>query len=125
MKKIVFIALLLCGGLMASAQNLKPFTVEGPEGRYNMIRVVNETSQDTLCCRVVYVDGENATQIFGVYNLNSKLDHDSKVKWVDRGTKLALEIPKDFPVETNIAVEYVDRPVWDFIVIHVTDANKF
>ena len=118
--------ILLCGALVASAQNIKPFTVEGPEGKYNMIRVVNETSQDTLTCRVVILGEENQTkEIYGTYNLTSKFDRDSKTKWVDRGTKMALEMPKDFPVETTIAVEYVDRPVWDFIVIHVTDASKF
>ena len=126
MKKFFLMAILLCGALVASAQNIKPFTVEGPEGKYNMIRVVNETSQDTLTCRVVILGEENQTkEIYGTYNLTSKFDRDSKTKWVDRGTKMALEMPKDFPVETTIAVEYVDRPVWDFIVIHVTDASKF
>ena len=126
MKKILLMTILLCGAFVASAQNIKPFTVEGPEGKYNMIRVVNETSQDTLTCRVVILGEENQTkEIYGTYNLTSKFDRDSKTKWVDRGTKMALEMPKDFPVETTIAVEYVDRPVWDFIVIHVTDASKF
>ena len=126
MKKILLMTILLCGALVASAQNIKPFTVEGPESKYNMIRVVNETSQDTLTCRVVILGEENQTkEIYGTYNLTSKFDRDSKTKWVDRGTKMALEMPKDFPVETTIAVEYVDRPVWDFIVIHVTDASKF
>ena len=126
MKKILLMTILLCGALVASAQNIKPFTVEGPEGKYNMIRVVNETSQDTLTCRVVILGEENQTkEIYGTYNLTSKFDRDSKTKWVDRGTKMALEMPKDFPVETTIAVEYVDRPVWDFIIIHVTDASKF
>ena len=126
MKKIVFLTLLLCGGFFASAQNLKPFTVEGPEGRYNMIRVVNETSQDTLTCRVVVLGEEDQTkEIYGTYNLTSKFDHDSKTKWVDRGAKMALEMPKDFPIETSIAIEYVDRPIWDFIIIHVSDATKF
>ena len=126
MKKIVFLTLLLCGGFFASAQNLKPFTVEGPEGRYNMIRVVNETSQDTLTCRVVVLGEENQTkEIYGTYNMTSKFDHDSKTKWVDRGAKMALEMPKDFPIETSIAIEYVDRPIWDFIIIHVSDATKF
>lgn len=126
MKKIVLFALLLCGGICASAQNLKPFTVEGNEEKYNMIRVVNETSQDTLNCRVVILNEDNqASEIYGVYNLNAKNDHDSKVKWLNRGTKMAVEMPKDFPVETSIAVEYVDRPVWDFLIIHITDAAKF
>lgn len=126
MKKIVLFALLMCGGIMASAQNLKPFTVEGPEGRYNMIRVVNETSQDTLTCRVVVLgEDDQSKEIYGTYYLKSKGDHDSNAKWVDRGAKMALEMPKDFPVETSIAVEYVDRPIWDFIVIHVSDATKF
>ena len=126
MKKIVLFALLMCGGIMASAQNLKPFTVEGPEGRYNMIRVVNETSQDTLTCRVVVLgEDDQSKEIYGTYYLKSKGDHDSNAKWVDRGAKMALEMPKDFPVETSIAVEYVDRPIWDFIVIHVSDASKF
>lgn len=126
MKKFFLMAILLCGALVASAQNLKPFTVEGPEDKYNMVRVVNETSQDTLNCRVVYLnENGEASNIYGVYNLDGKLDHDSEVKWLYKGTKMALEMPKDFPVETTIAVEYVDRPVWDFIIIHVTDASKF
>lgn len=126
MKKFFIIALFLCGGLITFAQNLKPFTVEGPEDRYNMVRLINETSQDTINCRVVLLDdnGENK-EIFGVYSLNGKQDHDSKVKWVNRGTKLAVEMPKDFPTEVSIAVEYVDRPVWDFILIHINDAGKF
>lgn len=126
MKKIVLFALLLCGGIYASAQNLKPFTVEGNEEKYNMIRVVNETSQDTLNCRVVILNEDNQTsEIYGVFNLTAKYDQDSKVKWLNRGTKMAVEMPKDFPVETSIAVEYVDRPVWDFLIIHITDAAKF
>jgi len=126
MKKIVLFALLLCGGICASAQNLKPFTVEGNEEKYNMIRVVNETSQDTLNCRVVILNEDNqASEIYGVFNLTAKYDQDSKVKWLNRGTKMAVEMPKDFPVETSIAVEYVDRPVWDFLIIHITDAAKF
>ena len=126
MKKIVLMAILLCGALVASAQNLKPFTVEGSEGTYNMIRVINETSQDPLTCRVVFLDENGAaSEIYGVYNLDGKLDHDSQVKWLNRGAKMAVEMPKDFPVETSIAVEYVDRPVWDYLVIHITDASKF
>ena len=126
MKKIFLMIILLCGALVASAQNLKPFTVEGPEDRYNMIRVVNETSQDTITCRVVILGEENQTkEIYGTYLLTSKNDHDSNTKWVDRGANMALEMPKDFPVETSIAVEYVDRPVWDFLIIHITDAGKF
>lgn len=126
MKKIILFALLLCGGIVASAQNIKPFTVEGPEERYNMIRVVNETSQDSLTCRVVILGESNqTTQIYGTYQLTSKNDHDSNARWVDRGARMALEMPKDFPVETSIAIEYVDRPIWDFIVIHISDASKF
>lgn len=126
MKKIILFALLLCGGIVASAQNIKPFTVEGPEDRYNMIRVVNETSQDSLTCRVVILgEGDQTTQIYGTYHLTSKNDHDSNTRWVDRGARMALEMPKDFPVETSIAIEYVDRPIWDFIVIHISDASKF
>ena len=126
MKKIVLFALLLCGSIIASAQDLKPFTVEGPEDKYNMLRIVNETSQDTINCRVVLLDdnGEKK-EIFGSYHLDGKRDHDSQVKWIERGTKMAVELPKDCPVEVSIAVEYVDRPVWDFILIHLTDAGKF
>lgn len=126
MKRTFLLLFLLCGGFFASAQNMHPFTVEGPEKTYNMIRVVNETSQDTITCRVVILDEEDKVkEIYSVYNLKSKMDYDSKVKWMDRGTKLGLEMPKDFPFETSIAVEYVDRPVWDFILIHITDASKF
>ncbi len=124
--KALLLTMLLMGGICASAQNMKPFTVEGPEDRYNMIRVVNETSLDSLNCRIVIVnDLSEVKELYGVYNLKGKFDKDSKTKWVTRGTDMALEMPKDCPIEVSIAVEYVDRPIWDFIIIHITDAGKY
>ena len=128
MKKLFILIILLCGlQLTVSAQTMS-FTVEGPEETYNQIRVVNETSQEEFICRVVLLspNGESKVKdLYGVYNLRSQFDHDSNTKWIKRGAEVAIEMPKDFPVEVSFAVEYLDRPIFDIIVIHLHDADAF
>jgi len=127
MRKLTFIIMLLLAGVSGIKAQKMSFTVAGPEETYNQIRVVNETSETDFTCRVVVVLGENdeASEVFGVFNLKEHGDHDAKTKWLKRGTKLVLEMPNDFPENVTMAIEYLDRPLFDIVVIHLTNADAF
>ena len=118
--------LLLSGMLNVMAQKMS-FTVKGPEDKYNQIRVVNETSQENVTCRIVMMwDGdEHSKEVYGVYHLKSIGDIDSNTRWLNAGTTVAIEMPKDFPVEVDFNVEYKDYPLFDAIVIHLFDKGEF
>lgn len=115
---LVFLLLLL--PLFAQAK--RTFTVEGPEDRYNQIRIVNETSEENFRCRLAVLnDDESTKEVYGVYELKERGDSDSATGWLYRGTRIALEMPKDFPVEVTFSVEYKDYPLFDVVIIHLFD----
>ena len=98
------------------------FVIEGPEDTYNQIRIVNETSIDAFTCRVVTLKGDDeVASVYGIYSLKSKLDEDSNTNRIDRGTKIGVQMMKDFEGELSFDVEYKDRPFFDYIVIHLRD----
>ena len=127
MKKLTFILVLLLAGASLLKAQKTTFTVAGPEDKYNQIRVVNETSQSDFSCRVFVLSGENDENkaLYGVYNLKGHGDHDSNAKWLNRGEKVLVEVPADMAEDISIAVEYLDRPIFDIVIIHLTDAKAF
>ena len=127
MRKIAFILMLLLAGVSGVKAQKMYFTVDGPEAKYNQIRVVNETSQTDFSCRVFVLSGENDENktLYGVFNLKGHGDHDSNAKWLDRGTKVLVEVPAEFAEDVSLAVEYLDRPIFDIVIIHLTDADAF
>ena len=120
-----FLACMLISLSQVSAKNI--FVIEGPEESYNQIRVVNETSQSDFDCRVAVLnDDESMNYVYGVYHLKERndIDSNSDTNRVRRGTKLAVQMPKDFPVEVSAFVEYKDYPFYDIIIIHLTDTTS-
>ena len=120
-----FLACTLISLSHVSAKNI--FVIEGPEKSYNQIRVVNETSQSDFDCRVAVLnDDESMNYVYGVYHLKERndIDSNSDTNRVRRGTKLAVQMPKDFPVEVSAFVEYKDYPFYDIIIIHLTDTTS-
>lgn len=117
--------LLFAAALMAvsgMAKDKMTFVIAGPEEVYNQIRVQNETSMDTLTCRVVIVEGEDkVAAVYGLYHLKGLNDVDSNLDRIWRGTKVGIQMPNDFKEELSFDVEYVDRPFFDYIVIHLRD----
>lgn len=121
MKRIILNLLLLVLPLAASARML--LTVDGPNKSYSRVLVVNETSQEKFRCRVVLLDDKDEMKsVYGYFSLDEFGDEDSKISRIENGTHLGIEIPKNFPVETSFAVEYLKRPVFGVIVIHLIDA---
>ena len=127
MKRIYLFLLLLIGSWQLASAKLV-LTVEGPKESYNQVKIINETSVDSLHLRVVKLnfDGTNES-IFGVYYINGKGESDTNTtnkERIKRGTQLAIEFPKDFPVELAYFLEYRDYPLFDMIIIHLHDKDK-
>ena len=129
MKKTILSVLFLMAATAIFAQKEMTFVVEGPEQSYNQIRVVNETSLENFNCRVVILnDDKTEKEVYGDYALKEKGDSDSNTKGtkdnrVQKGTQLAVKFPKNFQHELSFYVEYRDYPLFDVIVIHLTDKD--
>jgi len=119
--------LLIVAALLATfAVNAKIiFTVEGPESSYNQIWLVNETSQTGFQCRVTVLnDDESIKKVYGLYTLKELNDKDSNTSKIEKGAKIGIEMPGDFPVETDYSIEYKDFPLFDVIIVHLFDKNR-
>ena len=124
--KTKFLLCALVGSFLSlvqvSAKNI--FVVEGPEEVYNRIRVVNETSQTDFTCRIVKLSADESTQqVYGVFNLKGRDDEDSVTDRFPRGTKFAIQMQKDFPTEISYYIEYKDCPLFDVVIVHLTDPS--
>ena len=98
------------------------FTIEGPEEDYNQIRVENGTSQVNFRCRIVILDNDDSVlTTYGVFELKEKGDSDSNTSRIPRGTRIGIDMPKDFPVQVSYFIEYRDYPLFDAVIIHLTD----
>lgn len=124
-KSIILCMLLVCGMYGWCAQRIT-FTVEGPEETYNQIRIVNETATAEFRCRIsrLKADGEPG-DVYGVYTIKATGDTDTKTSKVRNGEQFVLDMPKDFPTEVSYAIEYVDLPLFDMVVIHLTEVDEF
>lgn len=122
MKKFFFLFTACLIAVSAMAKDKMVFVVSGPEEVYNQIRVINESSLDDFTCRVVIVDNaDNVQAVYGHYHLNGKEDTDSNLDRIWRGTRVGIQLPNDFEKELSFDVEYVDRPFFDYIIIHLRD----
>ena len=108
-------------------QKMNTFVVEGSEKSYNQVRVVNETSYTDFHCRVVILNNDTTVkEVYGDYELKEKGDSDSNTKngkdsRIPQGALLGIQFPKSFTGETSYFVEYRDYPMFDVIIIHLTD----
>ena len=122
MRKFFFILAALMMSAVVVAENKMSFTVNGPENRYNRIKVVNHSSYSNFECRVFVLNAdESAGELYGIYHLKSYDDADSNTRWVEKNTKLEISIPDELPGEVDYLVEYKDFPLYDFIIIYITD----
>lgn len=129
MKKTILSVLFLMAATAVFAQKEMTFVVDGPEQSYNQVRVVNETSLENFHCRVVVLnDDKTVKEVYGDYELKEKGDSDSNTKGtknsrLQKGSQLAVKFPKNFQHELSFYVEYRDYPLFDVIVIHLTDKD--
>ena len=109
------------------AQKEMTFVVDGPEKSYNQVRVVNETPYTDFHCRVVILNEDKTVkEVYGDYELKEKGDSDTNTKSgkksrINKGEQLGVKFPKNFQNELSFYVEYLDYPMFDVIVIHLTE----
>ena len=126
MKKSILLVFFVMAVMSVVAQQKMTFVVGGPEKEYNQIRVMNETSLENFHCRVVVLDEDrNVKDVYGDYQLKEKGDTDTNTKdRIKRGTLIGVQFPKNFTEELSFYVEYRDNPMFDVIVIHLTDKDS-
>lgn len=122
MKRVttILLALICAAGLMA--QDEMSFVIEGSEETYNQIRVQNETSYENFSVRLVVLDdNDKISYVYGQYNLKGKGDIDSNTAFIKRGTKVGIQLAKDFASPISFNLEYIDLPIYDAIIVHLID----
>lgn len=129
MKKTILSVVMILAVTAVFAQKDIAFEVKGPEVSYNQVRVVNETPYTDFHCRVVLLnDDKTVKEVYGDYELKEKGDSDSNTKGgkksrIKQGETLGVKFPKNFQHDLSFYVEYRDYPVFDVIVIHLTDKD--
>ncbi len=122
MKKIIvsmLCALFCIGGLYAEKIR---FTVTGSEGRYNQIKIVNQTKASNFDCIAYFLDkdGEKyiAREPLGAFHLGevSSKDTCTSINLIDKGTHIGIVVPDEVgPV--SYVVSYKDYPLFDIIEV--------
>ena len=126
-KTILSVLLILATVAVFAQQQIMSFEVKGDEKSYNQVRVVNETSYTNFHCRVVILNEDKSVKdVYGDYELKEKGDSDANTKSgnesrIKKGEWLGVQFPKNFTEEVSFFVEYKDYPLFDVIVIHLTD----
>ncbi|MBR6174603.1 MAG: hypothetical protein IKQ52_03310 [Bacteroidales bacterium] len=126
-KTILSVLLMLATVAVFAQQQIMSFEVKGDEKSYNQVRVVNETSYTNFHCRVVILNEDKSVKdVYGDYELKEKGDSDANTKSgnesrIKKGEWLGVQFPKNFTEEVSFFVEYKDYPLFDVIVIHLTD----
>jgi len=126
-KTILSVLLMLATVAVFAQQQIMSFEVKGDEKSYNQVRVVNETSYTNFHCRVVLLNEDKSVKdVYGDYELKEKGDSDANTKSgnesrIKKGEWLGVQFPKNFTEEVSFFVEYKDYPLFDVIVIHLTD----
>ena len=127
MKKSILLVALAMAAMSVFAQKEMTFVVDGPEKSYNQVRVVNETPYTDFHCRVVILNEDKTVkEVYGDYELKEKGDSDTNTKSgkksrINKGEQLGVKFPKNFQNELSFYVEYLDYPMFDVIVIHLTE----
>lgn len=124
MKRYLFTLVFLIIAMLTVAQEKMMFIVTGPERSYNQIRIVNETSIETLRCRLLLLDKEyHMKSVYAIVSVGLGDDVDSKGESVKRGTKIGIEFPKQMTKKLDFSIEYRDRPFFDAVVIHIFEKD--
>lgn len=128
-RMFLFLCVMMVSATVFAQKQMMTFKVKGDEKSYNQVRVVNETSYSDFHCRVVVLDADSSVNnVYGDYELKEKGDSDSNTKSgansrIQKGSLLGIQFPKSFTEEVSFFVEYKDYPMFDVIVIHLTDKD--
>lgn len=126
MKRLILITLLAAISLAAGAKNNIKLKIEGPEDSYNMIKVCNQTNFvdfDVTVYALTERDGKLVVASgLGNFKLEDKEDTDSAKVKVRFGQWIGVSLP-DGMENVQAVVTYLDLPVFDIIVITLTESS--
>jgi len=128
-RTILSVLFLIAVTAVFAQQEMQTFVVKGAEQSYNQVRIVNETSYSDFHCRVVILNEDKTLkEVYGDFELKERGDSDSNTKSgkdsrIPKEALLGIQFPKNFTGETSFYVEYKDYPMFDVIVIHLTDKD--
>ena len=129
MKKItvLFVGIFLCLAALG-AENIK-FKVGGSAGRYNQIRVVNNTHASYFDCEDFVLEERDgklvAQESMGSVHLRNPGGDDTitTIKLIKRGTNLGLTVPEKVG-DFSYVVDYKNYPLFDVIEIKLLGADS-
>ena len=105
------------------------FTVGGSDGRYNQIKVVNQTKASNFDCIAYFLDkdGEKyiAREPLGAFHLDKTGSRDTctNIKLISQGEHIGILVPDEVgPV--SYVVSYKDYPLFDIIEITLLDGES-
>ena len=59
-------------------------------------------------------EDETTNRVYGTYNLRGFKSSDTNTDRFPRGTKMAIQMEKDFPEEWSFYIEYKDFPLFGY-----------
>jgi len=126
MKRLILITLLAALSFAAGAKNNIKLKIEGPEDSYNMIKVCNQTNFvdfDVTVYALTERDGKLVVANgLGNFKLEDRDDTDSAKAKVRFGQWIGVSLP-DGMENVQAVVTYLDLPVFDIIVITLTESS--
>ena len=128
-RTILSVLFLIAVTAVFAQQEMQTFVVKGAEQSYNQVRIVNKTSYSDFHCMVIILNEDKTLkEVYGDFELKERGDSDSNTKSgkdsrIPKEALLGIQFPKNFTGETSFYVEYKDYPMFDVIVIHLTDKD--
>lgn len=105
------------------------FTVGGSEGRYNQIKVINQTKASNFDCIAYFLDkdGEKyiAREPLGAFHLDKTGSRDTctNIKLISQGEHIGIAVPDEVGAVSYV-VSYKDYPLFDIIEITLLDGES-
>ncbi len=110
------------------AEHIK-FAVNGPEKRYNQIRIVNNTQKEDFTCKAYFLeerDGKFFTQeAIGVFHLLGEKSYDTctSIKLFKNGMHIGITVPDEIGAFSYV-VSYKNYPLFDIIEVSLFDEES-
>ncbi len=130
-KLILFATALIMSCALASAKCV--VTIAGDAKEYQELRLENNTNQNALTARLVYLKKQKDDYVFksdlgtvAATPVNGSVTIKSTVK---KGAIVGIELPKEMPSDIQCSVEYRNYAEGNVVILHLyergTGANGF
>lgn len=128
MKKVFlfFVISIFLGMGFGIAENIK-LKVEGPEGSYNQLRIVNNTKYENFNCKAFLLEKKGGKDVvvrtLGEFHLEEKGDTDSCTMKIKKNQMIGISLPDNFE-EIESSVSYIDIPFFDIVKVELFNSGE-